>query len=105
MVMIFIILMIIILFPFLKETIDDLGQYGLLEPTSTIIVEYLPPEGIQGPNWEVLMEVGNLIEDGSGYYAKAIGQPALLTIDVQWYETLERLVDERPDLVDKTAAS
>ena len=89
----------------LEDTIDDLGQYGLLEPKSMIIVEYLPPEGIQGANWEVLMEVGNLIDDGSGYYAKAVGQPVLLTIDVQWYETLERLVDESPVLADKAPSS
>tara|TARA_B100001750_G_C15457313_1_gene572312 strand:- start:132 stop:1118 length:987 start_codon:yes stop_codon:yes gene_type:complete len=84
----------------LSDTIDDLGKYGLLEPESTIIVEYLPPEGIEGSNWEVLLEVGSPIEDGSGYYAKTTGQPALLTIDVQWYETLERLVDDRPDVAD-----
>ena len=89
----------------LNDTIDDLGKYGLLEPESTIIVEYLPPEGIEGPNWEVLLEVGNLIEDGSGYYAKATGQSALLTIDVQWYETLEQLVDDRPDVADSAPVS
>ena len=89
----------------LSDTIDDLGKYGLLEPESTIIVEYLPPEGIEGPNWEVLLEVGSPIEDGSGYYAKATGQPALLTIDVQWYETLERLVDDRPDVADSVPVS
>ena len=89
----------------LKEKIDDLGEYGLLVPESTIIVEYLPPEGIEGANWEVLLEVGDLIEDGSGYYAKATGQPNLLTIDVHWYETLERLVDERPDVVGSATVS
>ena len=89
----------------LNDTIDDLGKYGLLEPESTIIVEYLPPEGIEGSNWEVLLEVGSPIEDGSGYYAKATGQPALLTIDVQWYETLERLVDDRPDVADSVPVS
>ena len=89
----------------LNDTIDDLGKYGLLEPESTIIVEYLPPEGIEGSNWEVLLEIGSPIEDGSGYYAKATGQPALLTIDVQWYETLERLVDDRPDVADSVPVS
>lgn len=87
-----------------QERIDDLGKYGLLEPEATVIVEYLPPTGIEGANWEVLLEVGSLIEDGSGYYAKAIGQPALLTVDVDWYETMERLVDERPDVVDAPAS-
>ena len=84
----------------LQERIDDLGKYGLLEPEATVIVEYLPPQGIEGANWEVLLEVGSKIEDGSGYYARAIGQPSLLTIDVDWYETMERLVDERPDVTE-----
>lgn len=88
----------------LQDRIDDLGKYGLLEPEATIIVEYLPPQGIEGANWEVLLEIGSKIEDGSGYYAKAVGQAALLTVDVDWYETMERLVDE-PPLVPAEAAS
>ena len=80
----------------LQDRIDDLGTYGLLEPRATVIVEYLPPTGIGGSNWEVLLEVGSATADGSAYYAKAVGQPALLTIDASWYETIERLVDDPP---------
>ena len=80
----------------LQDSIEDLATYGLIEPEATIIVEYLPPVGIEGSNWEVLLEVGSAAADGSAYYAKAVGQPMLLTIDASWYETVERLVDEPP---------
>lgn len=86
----------------LQDRIDDFAVYGLLEPQATVIVEYLPPQGIEGANWEVLLEIGNPTEDGSAYYAKAVGQPFLLTVDASWYETIERLVDE-PPLVAATA--
>ena len=88
----------------LLDRIDDLEKYGLLEPEATIIVEYLPPQGIEGANWEVLLEIGSLIADGSGYYAKAVGQAELLTIDVDWYETMERLVDEPPTVPSEAAS-
>jgi hypothetical protein len=80
----------------LQEQIDDLGKYGLLEPEATVIVEYLPPTGIEGSNWELLLEVGNATPDGSAYYAKAVGQPSLLTIEASWYETMEHLADDPP---------
>jgi len=80
----------------LQEQIDDLGKYGLLEPEATVIVEYLPPTGIEGSNWELLLEVGNATPDGSSYYAKAVGQPSLLTIEASWYETMEHLADDPP---------
>jgi hypothetical protein len=80
----------------LQERIDDLTNYGLIEPRSTVIVEYLPPQGIEDANWEVLLEVGSQTPDGLAYYAKAVGQPALLTVDASWYETMERLLNEPP---------
>lgn len=79
-----------------EERIDDLAKYGLLEPHATVIIEYLPPEGIDASNWESVLEIGSLTPDGERYYARAEGQPFLLALDAPWFETMERLVDEPP---------
>ena len=78
------------------EHIDDLAKYGLLEPRSVIIIEYLPPEGIEDGNWESVLEIGAPTPEGDKYYARAQGQPFLLLIDAPWIETMERLVDNPP---------
>jgi len=87
-----------------QDRIDDLAAYGLIAPRSTVIVEYLPPQGIESENWELLFEVGSQTADGSAYYAKAVGQPALLTLDASWYETMERLLTD-PPVVEGAAAN
>ena len=78
------------------DRIDDLAAYGLLEPRAVVIVEYLPPEGIEQGNWESVLEIGDPTPDGGRYYARAEGQPFLLLVDAPWFETLERLVDDPP---------
>lgn len=78
------------------EHIDDLAKYGLLEPHAVVIIEYLPPEGIESSNWESILEIGDLTPEGDRYYARAQGQPYLLVLDAPWFETMERLVDEPP---------
>ena len=80
-----------------NDRIDDLAAYGLLEPQGIVIVEYLPPEGIESSNWESVLEIGGPTPDGDAYYARAQGQPFLLSLEADWYETLERLVDEPPE--------
>ncbi len=79
-----------------EDRIDDLTKYGLLEPRAVVIIEYLPPEGIEAGNWESILEVGDPTPDGDLYYARAQGQPFLLVLDADWFETMERLVDEPP---------
>ena len=78
------------------DHIDDLTKYGLFEPRAVVIIEYLPPEGIEQGNWESVLEIGDPTPEGDLYYARAEGQPFLLVVDADWFETLERLVDEPP---------
>lgn len=78
------------------DRIDDLAKYGLLEPRAVVIIEYLPPQGIEGSNWESILEIGGPTPEGDKYYARAQGQPFLLVLDAPWFETMERLVDEPP---------
>ena len=85
------------------DSIDDLGKYDLLEPRAVVIAEYLPPEGIDSSNWETILEIGGPTPEGDRYYARAQGQPFLLTVDAPWFETLERLVDEPPIPADAEA--
>ena len=47
-----------------EDRIDDLAKYGLLEPRAVVIIEYLPPEGIEAGNWESILEIGDPTPDG-----------------------------------------
>ncbi len=85
------------------DHIDDLAKYGLLEPRAVVIVEYLPPEGIEQGNWESVLEIGDPTPEGDRYYARAEGQPFLLLVDAPWFETLERLVDDPPHVEEAEA--
>lgn len=75
---------------------DEFQRFGLDSPATTLTVEYKPPETIEGTRRKFDMEFGSKLEDGSGYYAKVVGQPYLLFVDADWYETMERLVLEPP---------
>jgi hypothetical protein len=79
---------------------DEFQRFGLDSPETTLTVEYKPPETIEGTRREFEMEFGAKLEGGTGYYAKVVGQPYLLFVDAEWYETMERLVLEPPVAVD-----
>lgn len=77
----------------------EFQQFGLDNPETTLTVEYKPPETIEGTRRRFEMEFGSMLEDGTGYYAKVVGQPYLLFVDADWLDTMERLVLDPPVLV------
>ena len=80
----------------LQDRIDDLAAYGLLEPVTLIKAEVDPPVGIEESRRPIELEIGSQLPDGSGYYAKVVGQPYLLFIDADWYDTILQLALDPP---------
>ena len=80
----------------LESRIDDFAAYGLLEPVTRIVAEVDPPEGIEEVRRPIELEIGAQLPDESGYYAKVVGQPYLLFVDADWYETIRQLAVEPP---------
>jgi hypothetical protein len=73
----------------LAQNIDDLAQYGLDDPSSSISVTLRDGSNIK-------LDIGGLTPNGQNNYASIQGFPQLVLIDASWGNVFARLVTEPP---------
>jgi hypothetical protein len=80
----------------LQQGVQDFHPYGLDTPWVQVTIEYELPGHAERPRRTITLEVGSLLPDGSGYYARPNQTDTLLFVDRGWVEVFRRLVTEPP---------
>ncbi|MCS7207328.1 MAG: DUF4340 domain-containing protein [Dehalococcoidia bacterium] len=80
----------------LERGVKDFAAYGVDNPQVTVSVEYELPFQTERPRRVITLEIGNLLGDGSGYYARPNRSDTLVFVDKGWVEVFQRLLTEPP---------
>lgn len=70
-------------------TEEQLATFGLTEPSMKITLTLEDGEVIN-------IDVGDKTPDGNNFYVKAPNRNDVATVDITWYEVMERIVKEPP---------
>jgi hypothetical protein len=72
-----------------NATQEQLTEFGITNPQMEIVLNL-------GNERMLYIQVGNTTPDGSNFYIKAPKANDVATVDISWYEVIERLIKEPP---------